>query len=1127
MPLFRKRKKKVNSEPTPSKKRGFFRRLLKVCLFLVAGFLVLITVAYITLRILYPPEKLKNMVVQTVARAVGGELSLGKVKFNIFHGFDFYEVAWQPSEISDTSEVVSLPLGAVKAKRIVLKYQLISLLRRHAHVKSILFDSPEIELRLTELPSDESLLQPIDSIKTIKPAVETLAVQVDSIQLAIPLRISLDEFEIKDAVLHVISDNGQTVQDIFLGNISFRVRDMKVPRGNPLAKTEDVQATVEIKSNNAPFRFNTQSVKNERTSPFGIHGRLNLNIQVDVAGLDDLTLNGSVVIDELELLGLASSDPNFESSYAKITQPVSANIILYADATIGSAVLDTMTLGFGQALQFAAEGNAEQLLTNPNFKLNLTNGKILLADALAIVHEILPAELSTMVKFTNPQAAIYLRDTHASGRISDQGKTQNVSFETSIVFEDVSGDLLNPSATIKDLFILAQVSGRIDSSGLNNLDIDFSTSLSTAIYSLDDTTQIWCGPVKVGVQASLASQLSVIAATCSLTVQDLLGATLAGDITAASAENIAEMRSSGHFTLSELLLSELPNVPIESHANLDLSFALASLDSIGIAVKLTTDSLRLPIEETLQSFPGLSIIMEATAHTDTAFQSFWLDSLTASLNDMVKARASAMAKLGSLVRFSADVHEIRVEHDGLLDWLPPSQKEQLADLKLSGYTILCACLKGQTSADSLTYTLHADVKTHNTHIDYPSKFIAVSGLNLNLTADATHQEGIIGLDVSIDTVRTDNLPGTVFCNNTIHLKASTPDFSNFEFSEGSIEFPDLRARVELNARANGLPAEPYYEADLKFWQSVPDTLEITRSLGIQGDIQLEAHLVMDTSIAAMTGQLETKGVNLFLPEGTRISGVNTDLNFTQSYDLQNNRLLSDGQGLLKIPSATTVDYQLYRSYYNDTLGDFSYLTVDHIKAGGYSMDSLKMDLLVGNARLEIPQFLLNIYGGNFGGSMSLDLSGGDLQEAKYRLSAHLSSVNSALLLPGTATGGEKGLINANMQFVGKGLDPQAGIEIGGHLYITEIGPKVADNFLRSLDPKGTDSGIRTTRLLINRGFKPKLFFFEAKHGYLYPTVTFKQPWYFPLKLSGGKVELPRMPIEFFLQNAMHQREKKG
>ena len=160
---------------------------------------------------------------------------------------------------------------------------------------------------------------------------------------------------------------------------------------------------------------------------------------------------------------------------------------------------------------------------------------------------------------------------------------------------------------------------------------------------------------------------------------------------------------------------------------------------------------------------------------------------------------------------------------------------------------------------------------------------------------------------------------------------------------------------------------------------------------------------------------------------------------------------------------------------------------------------------------------IDLYGGNIGGAFSLAANVDDLMDSPYKLSAHFSGINSALLLPTQQEANVGGRITAHAELQGRGFDIEKGIELDGYFHITKIESRVADNLLRSLDPEGKDSGIRSTRLLINRGFKPRLLTFDIRHGYSYPAIYFDQPWYFPVRLSGGGIELGRIPIAFFLQ----------
>ena len=167
---------------------------------------------------------------------------------------------------------------------------------------------------------------------------------------------------------------------------------------------------------------------------------------------------------------------------------------------------------------------------------------------------------------------------------------------------------------------------------------------------------------------------------------------------------------------------------------------------------------------------------------------------------------------------------------------------------------------------------------------------------------------------------------------------------------------------------------------------------------------------------------------------------------------------------------------------------------------------------------------ISVQGRTFSSTASIDVRSGSAKNAAFSVKGHVSDLNSARLTSLTREKAE-GTINANFLFSGLGLDINEGIDLSGYFYITDIGPKTADNLLLSLDPESADSGIRNTRFLLKHGFKPKLMSFEIKHGYFYPRIDLSQPWYFPAKIRGGKVELNRIPIQLFIRTFLQSEEE--
>ncbi|HEX9934500.1 MAG TPA: hypothetical protein VGB38_04825, partial [bacterium] len=111
--------------------------------------------------------------------------------------------------------------------------------------------------------------------------------------------------------------------------------------------------------------------------------------------------------------------------------------------------------------------------------------------------------------------------------------------------------------------------------------------------------------------------------------------------------------------------------------------------------------------------------------------------------------------------------------------------------------------------------------------------------------------------------------------------------------------------------------------------------------------------------------------------------------------------------------------------------------------------------------------------------------------------------------------GQETELDASFSFSGRGIDlNQPAWE--GAFYITQIGPEFAGTLLKQLDPKGSDRSILLTRRLLSAGWKPKLFSFELRHGYVYPSLILDQPWFSPLRLW-DKLEYSRLSIEFLLK----------
>ena len=210
-------------------------------------------------------------------------------------------------------------------------------------------------------------------------------------------------------------------------------------------------------------------------------------------------------------------------------------------------------------------------------------------------------------------------------------------------------------------------------------------------------------------------------------------------------------------------------------------------------------------------------------------------------------------------------------------------------------------------------------------------------------------------------------------------------------------------------------------------------------------------------------------------------------------------------------------YESFREYYRGATREVDNFRIRRIEAAGYTVRDVSMDIRLAGGILEVPRFSLNLLEGNIGGSLWLNPGTGVPDSITYSIQCQASSINAAAMLAPGVKKKEETELNASLSFTGRGVDIKKGIDLDGYFYITQIGPKFASTLLKGMDAAGSDRNIRMTRRLLDAGWKPKLFSFELRHGYVYPSLSLSQPWFSPVRLP-PRVEYGRLPLEFFMKN---------
>jgi hypothetical protein len=211
-----------------------------------------------------------------------------------------------------------------------------------------------------------------------------------------------------------------------------------------------------------------------------------------------------------------------------------------------------------------------------------------------------------------------------------------------------------------------------------------------------------------------------------------------------------------------------------------------------------------------------------------------------------------------------------------------------------------------------------------------------------------------------------------------------------------------------------------------------------------------------------------------------------------------------------------LSYENDRNIFKNLFPPLSDVKIQSVRIAGYPVDDIQLDVWIQDGWVQVPRFQAKLLGGNLGGGFRLELNDGKPASMRYLIKADAARINSAVLLKSDIPD-EDTELDATMNFQGRGLDPNAGLDIEGALHITKIGPKFASTMLKGIDPQGTDRSILLTRRLFELGYKPKLFSFEIQHGYVYPTLIIAKPWFIPIKMA-DRIGYGRLSIEFFMKN---------
>lgn len=649
-----------------------------------------------------------------------------------------------------------------------------------------------------------------------------------------------------------------------------------------------------------------------------------------------------------------------------------------------------------------------------------------------------------------------------------------------------------------------------------NID-SFTTAVDTLEYVFQD--------IHFRMQGLLNAELLPTSLTGNLRIEQFFDVPLIFDFNFASSENFDHYQANGLVTIHQMPLREISEDMVDGRIDVAIALVSQSLDRILADADLQTSPLLLyPTDPEPIGLNPLKLTGNLVLATDPTFETIILKPSPVKLNNFGTGFLRGDFALLPQQKLRLFLDPFRIAHPPFLAYLPDSLLEGFETLKFLGETLVKAeMIVDIPDVGDAILDIRGTGDLHGS-IEFPDQSLRLK----SITAQANFQtDGLAGTfdgQVQLDSLLLGGVLERPLRHITSSIRGRFPDVETIHLDTSIVNIPDLATTITITGVIDSLSGNTRVRLDSYLvLDAARETIQLEKLLQLSGKITQRTHINLAGDIVEVSGDVDFHNVYLAVMELARVEAIDGRIPFSEKINVTTATIINESQQPSFLAESGTYHYDMLRPYYFQQQNRFSSLHIGKIEAAGYFATDFKLDMLISNERVEVPRFSLRLYDGNLSGFLFVNLHDGTPDLVDWRIKANLASMNSAKLLPAMKLKTKGSELNMNLELSGTGLDPAARFEVGGYLYVTQIGPQFMDNALQSLDPKGTDKSIQSTRRLLRWGYKPRLVSIEIKHDNLYPTIHLSKASLLtkviPLDLSGNKIELARIPIKFFLSSA--------
>jgi len=1103
------------------------KKLAKIFMWFAIIFFVVVIIAIIIVRLAYPPEKIKKLAISELESAINRKAGVGTVWFNPLKGFTLnnvkiYQQSPQDSVVRDTTVFF-------QAKRIHSKYRFWALLKREIEINTISIDQPEINL-----VQDENLRWNFDDlIEPDSTSIQTTAEDSTEAEISLPLSLKLKNLSLNNFTATIFIHQMDTIITLKTSGISLHVNELVLPRKSLEELKQNTRANLKIFSEQKPWEFSLET----RFPPekIMVSSVMQLNVDFNLAGLQQIEGNGKLALADVVVKRNRNGDSLGHEYKVPVPELTSVSFDLTTDADKGNLSLNKLLVLVGKETLFDIQGNIHDYLNQPLVDLEVRDSKMSLSNLIDLFKPFLPDTFQTQFDNFSLQGNASFAGSKIQGNPLGEKNDDALSFNLNFSIDNLSARYFDPEINLTNelinLKLESKAEGLYNINGIQETDVSANLKLDS-IYVAVDTMQFIFEDMSLDFVTLLNSEFMPDSLSTRLRVEQFFNVPLDFNFRFISIDRLSKYEAAGGLVVKELPLANIPESTMEGVVDFDLNLNSESLDRIQLDIKAASDIIEVQTET--QSDPLILYPMDfwgdALLSTDTTFQKIKLDQLIAQISDFASGRIHGDFVFDNQPTLNLIIDNFTVEHDKVMEILPAQFIEGFESLQVGGSTNLTSKLS-VIFPENEDLNIQADGSvTFNASVKYPDKFFTLGAIDGKLDFNMAGEAGNFNAQARLDSLVIEGVQDEPLRNMSVSLKGEFPDFETLKLDSIVMIIPDFMTNAFVTTRIDSLSSDNIRLKGSGFLSlnTEGDTVTSLNMLKLSGELLQKLEFSLADNIADITGQLVIHNLNVMYEDLAQIDSISGKIYLSQKFDIENEKIIENPLNQSFIAGAGSYYYDLLRPYYQQDQDRFSYLQIARIKAMDYVATNINFDFFIHNERIEIPRFSLLAYDGNMSGLMYANLHEGKLDQVEWKVKANISRLNSAKLIPTRRIKSRGSDLNMNLELSGMGIDPASQLDIEGYFYVTKIGPQFTDNVLRSLDPRGTDKSIQDTRRLLNWGYKPRLISFEIKHGNLYPTMHLVKgkllTKLIPLNLSGGKIELARIPVKFFFQNMMTERE---